>query len=104
MTIEEVTLIPGNGTQYNFDIIPMGDGTLLVCYYESMTRNYGRVMRFNSAFEYEYEPYYVTEKLECSPADSGVILAYLHKHYKIHVFLDARYNPENGVWIGHVTQ
>jgi hypothetical protein len=100
--VNEQTLVPGNGTQYDFTVVTRLDGTVLVCLYDSPTRHSGRCMVFDQANE--YAPYYVAGKLKCGLGDAGVLLTYLRKKYEIDVYLDARYNPENGVWIGHVIQ
>ena len=102
-TAYEEILTPGNMTQYDLTIVRRPDLSVMLCLYDSKTRSSGRVMVFDID-DKEYAPEYVAEKLRCTVGDAGVLLAHLAKNYGVNIHLDNRYNPENGVWIGHVVQ
>lgn len=101
-TVTEEVLVPGNMTQYDISISRRPDGSILFCLYDDKTRHTGRVMAMT--LDLEYAPYYFAEKMQCTIGDAGVLLTHLHKNYGINIHLDNRYNPDNGVWNGHVVQ
>ena len=103
-TVIEETLTPGNMTQYDLTVAIRPDRSLMVCLYDDPTRHTGRVMTFVRDPDKEYAAKYVAEKLQCGLGDVGVLLAYLKNNYEINIYLDNRYNPSTGVWIGHVVQ
>lgn len=101
-TVTEEVLVPGNMTQYDLSIARRPDGSILLCLYDDKTRHSGRVMVFGQ--DEEYAPRYVAKKMNCTIADAGVLLAHLSREYGINIYLDTRYNPTSGVWIGYVVQ